>query len=751
MAQNCNLSISGNVVDEGTGIAMSYGTVYVEELKTGVASDSAGNFQLNGLCKGEYHLRFNHIGCETKTLFLYLSTDTVINVKMHHHSELVNEVMVHSHHSQHETSASSTVGKSTISEEANKDLSEMLEQLTGVSTLKSGAGVSKPVVHGLSGNRITILNNGIAQSGQQWGNDHAPEIDPYVAEHISVVKGAGALAYPGGSLGGVVLIEPDAIANDPHLHGNVNYIFQTNGLGHTLNARLQKYGKWAAWRVSATAKVIGDRSAPTYYLTNTSKREYNMAAQLEKLFSSKWEMKLYYSLFNAEIAILRGSHIGNLTDLEEALERDVPFFTNDKFSYTLNEPRQTVQHHLLKLESRHILNEHQSVRITYAGQLDNRKEFDVRRADRSDLPALSLLQWDQYLEGVYTHFFEHGMQLKSGVQLRLTDNTNDPETGILPLIPDYRTYKLGGFAVFQQEQKKLLYELGARYDLNHLQVVAISTTLPRQIERHYHTFHNYSLSSGIRYRVLPQLKLNLNVGHVLRSPEVNELYSAGLHQGVSGIEEGNRNLQNEQSTKVVLSADWNTRKKLFVQLLGYFQYINNFIYLQPEDEFRLTIRGAFPLFTYQQTDATIGGLDALVSYEPIESIRLVAKYSFLQGDDVSNKQPLVYMPSNTVFGSLSYSFKDGDKMSNSSISINGKYTFKQQHLNNGQDMAPAPNGYFLLGANIGTTFKLKKSKLRFSIAGDNLLNTVYRNYMNRQRYFSNDLGWNVSVRLNFEF
>jgi len=750
-AQNCTLSISGNVADEGTGIPMAYGTVYVEELKNGVASDSLGNFQLKGLCKGDYHLKFNHIGCETKTLFVSLSRDTVIFINMHHHSELVDEVIVHDHHSQHETAASSTISQDAISEEANKDLSEMLEQMTGVSSISTGTGVSKPVVHGLSGNRVAILNNGIAQSGQQWGNDHAPEIDPYVAEHISVVKGAGALAYPGGSLGGVVLIEPDEIENDPHLHGNVNYIFQTNGLGHTLNARLQKYSKWAAWRISATAKVIGDRSAPDYYLTNTGKREYNVAAQLEKHFNPKWEMKLYYSLFSTEIAILSGSQIGNLTDLQQAITREVPFYTQDRFSYTISEPRQTVQHHLLKLESKHILNEHQSLRLTYGGQINNRKEFDARRANRSDRPVLGLLQWDQYFEGVYDHFFEHGRQLKTGIQLRLTDNTNNPETGILPLIPDYRAYRASAFAIFQQERKKLLYELGARYDMNYLQVVAISTSLPREIERQYHTFHNYSFSSGVRYRVLPQLKLNLDLGHVLRSPEVNELYSLGLHQGVSGIEEGDRNLRNEQSTKLVLSADWNVKKKLFVQLLGYYQYISNFIYLQPEPEFRLTIRGAFPLFTYQQTDATIAGLDALISYEPIESIRLVAKYSFLQGDDVSNRQPLVYMPSNNLFGSLAYSFKDGDRMKNSSISVNGRYVFKQGHLNPDQDISPVPEGYFLVGASIGTTFKLKKTKLRCSIAGDNLLNTVYRDYLDRQRYFADDVGWNVNVRLNFSF
>ncbi|MBI1288506.1 MAG: TonB-dependent receptor [Flavobacteriales bacterium] len=749
--QNCSLSISGSLADEGTGIPMAYGTVYVEELQSGVAADSSGNFRLTNLCKGSYHLRFNHIGCETHTVFIDLKKDTTIAISMHHHNELVDEVVVHDHHSQQETAASTTINQETITEEANKDLSEMLQQMTGVSSLRTGAGVSKPVVHGLTGNRVAVLNNGVAQSGQQWGNDHAPEIDPYVAEHISVVKGASALAYPGNSLGSVVLIEPSEIANDPHLHGNVNYVFQTNGLGHTLNARLEKYAKWAAWRVSATAKVFGDRSAPDYYLTNTGKREYDVAAQLEKHISSKWEMKFYYSLFNTEIGILRGSHIGNLTDLQEAIGRDVPFFTKDTFSYKINAPHQTVQHHLAKLQSRHIFNEHQTLRLTYAAQVNNRKEFDIRRGDRSNTPALSLLLWDQFLESVYDHFFEHDRKLKTGIQLRITDNTNNPETGILPLIPDYRAYRAGAFAIFQEQKGHVLYELGARYDLTDLQVVAISSSLPREIERHYHVFNNYSLSAGMRWQVLPQLKLNLDMGHVLRSPQVNELYSNGLHQGVSGIELGNPNLKSERSSKVVLTADWNVRKKLFVQVLGYYQYVQDFIYLQPESEFRLTIRGAFPLYSYHQTDATLIGTDVLASYEPIESIRLMVKYSFLQGDDVRNHKPLVYMPSNNLFGSFAYTFKDGKKMKNSSVSINGRYVFKQNHLNADQDIMPVPNGYFLLGANLGTSFKLKKATLRCSLRGENLLNTRYRDYLNRQRYFSDDLGWNVSAQIGVTF
>lgn len=751
VGQNCDLKITGRLVDEITGRPMSYATIYVEELKTGTAADSLGKLELSDLCPGNYHLRFNHIGCETKSLFVELRSDTLLEIEMHHHNELVDEVVVHDHSSEHEVVSSTTIRSTEIAEISNRDLSEILEDVTGVSSLKSGAGISKPVLHGMYGNRLTILNNGIAQAGQQWGNDHAPEVDAFAAGHISVVKGAGALAYPGSSAGGVVLIEPDPIKKDPHLHGKVGYIFQSNGLGHTLNAQLAQYAKWAAWRVSGTAKLIGDRAAPKYYLTNTGKREYNVAAQLEKRFSPKWKADLYYSLFTTEIGILRGSHIGNLTDLEDALTRTEPLFTEDRFSYKIQAPKQKVMHHLAKLEVAYIVNDRNSLKLRYAFQLNDREEFDVRRSGRTELPALSLAQIDHFLEIQHQFFTESEVGLRSGIQLRMIDNTNNPETGILPLIPDYRSYDASAFIIASKEWQKWSSEIGGRYDLRSLEALTISNSIPREIIRYDHLFHNYSASAGVKFNAAKFLKLNLNVGHLLRAPAINEMYSNGLHQGVAGIEEGDRSLSSEQSTKAVLTADWRFGDKLFVQTLGYFQYIQNYVYLQPQDSFRLTIRGAFPVFRYEQTDATLFGADVLLSYEPIESIRLQFKYAFLRGNDLTNRQPLIYMPPNNLSASATYILPDGKKFKNTQFGLNGRYVFKQGHLNDDQDLLPVPDGYFLLGASVGTTLHTEKLEFQFSLRGQNLLNSIYRDYLNRQRYFADELGWNLNLRMGVVF
>lgn len=750
--QNCNLIFKGQVIDESTGVALPFTSIYNPATQNGVMADSLGNFEMKNLCAGSYQFQFSHIGCDTKQFRVDLQRDSIYTIFMNHHNEWLNEVVVHGKNEGNSTQVSNTLNTEQVVSEGNKDLASLIGKIQGVSTLKTGSGISKPVIQGLYGNRVTILNNGIAQAGQQWGNDHAPEIDPFVANHISVIKGASALLYSGSSLGGVVLVEPGNIPHNEQLNGDVNYIFQTNGLGHTLNTHIGRSDDWAAWRVTGTVKVVGDMQTPDYYLTNTGKREGNLAVQLEKTIASRWHTNLYYSLYNTNIGILRGAHIGNLTDLEDAFTRPIPFFTEDHFSYNINSPRQEVQHHLLKLETNYLISDVQSLKIKYGGQLDNRKEFDVRRGGRSDIPALSLWQNNQYLDGIYNLSLPKGYSLKTGIQLNYVDNVNNPETGILPLIPDYRSYNGAAILVLKREKDKLFYELGARYDVKQLDVWAISRTLPREIETHNHVFNDYNLSAGATYQFTGFLKTNLDVGYVLRSPEINELYSYGLHQGVSGIEIGNPEMKSEKSLKMVLSTDWNLGSKLFIQALGYYQNIHNFIYLQPQDEFELTIRGAFPVFMYEQTNAEIIGSDLMLSYEPFSNLKFVTKYSVLKGTNVTENIPLVYMPPNNWSATGTYYFKNPGKFHNNSISINGEYVFKQKNYVDGQDFVPPPDGYFLLGFNAATVIPLEHHKnIKISVQGENVLNKKYRDYMNRQRYFADDVGINLMLRVSYNF
>ncbi len=158
-----------------------------------------------------------------KRFLFRFKRDTNINVLLDHNSHLLNEVTIVSEEATINFQESQSINSESIAKQSSKNLANMLEEISGVSTIKNGNGIAKPVIHGMYGNRISILNNGIAQSGQQWGVDHSPEIDPLVANKITVVKGVGALEYLGNSLGNVILVEPKAINKEPHLHGESRY------------------------------------------------------------------------------------------------------------------------------------------------------------------------------------------------------------------------------------------------------------------------------------------------------------------------------------------------------------------------------------------------------------------------------------------------------------------------------------------------------------------------------------------------
>ena len=528
VAQNCNLQISGKVVEQSTDTPLPFVSIYVEETESGTTTDSSGEFTLHGLCPRDYHIQFSHIGCEKIELYINVNSDTIIFVSMAHHSELLNTIEVEGHlHDEAITQSLTVVPQNELSENVGKPLAEIIESISGVSSLQNGSGISKPVIHGMFGNRVTILNNGLPQAGQQWGNDHAPEIDPNMAENIVVVKGVGVIEHGGSGLGGIVMIEPGTISNDPHLHGRVNYNFQTNGNGNALSIKLEQASSLAKWRATVSAKLFGDHRSPDYYLTNTGAKEANGSIQLHKEFGHALHSDLYMSTFNTEIGILRGAHVFTKEDFLSALNRTTPFNTNDKFSYTLDAPKQEVHHHLLKLSNKYFLNENRLVEMHYGAQLNKRHEFDRRRAGRTETPALSLQLWSHELGLKYDGALANNSDLSVGILGQYQDNDNDPETGILPLIPDYQTRALNGFAIYHTNNSKLNYEVGARYDHTAHKVAAIRN---REVVRSEHNFDNFSFLGGFSWQPNSTYQFKFNSGFVQRSPEINELYSKGLHQ-----------------------------------------------------------------------------------------------------------------------------------------------------------------------------------------------------------------------------
>ncbi len=756
-AQECNIAITGTVIDEASQSPLSYVNIFIQETQTGTTTDDDGQFAFDDICEGHYHFIVSHIGCADEKFHFDIFQDTTINIGLSHTPTSLGTVVIAGQQNDFDNQANLTVKRNIIEDNSNQNLSGMLENETGIHLLKNGNGISKPIVHGLYGNRLMVLNNGVLQSGQQWGNDHSPEIDPFSSDKITVLKGASVIEYGGGNLGSAILTAPKRIEREPHLHGQINYIFETNGFGHTVNSRLQKYTPFLAWRVNGTFKKYGDKKTANYFLNNTGLEEYNLSLQLEKNWNDRLFLDFYASTFNTRLGVLRGSHIGNLTDLEQALNNEVPFFTESNFSYNLEAPKQHVSHHFVKAKTKYFISDQQILEIIVAGQLNDRKEFDIRRTERKDIPALSLKQYTFNSDIKYSHTFGDYWKFKIGNQNIITDNTNNPETGILPLIPDYRSWKSGFFSTLSFDKNKSSLNLGLRYDYEQQTVLKISNALPREIVRFENKFHNVSGLFSYKIKIAETQSIGWNIGYAMRNPAVNELYSNGLHQGVSGIEEGDAELAVEKAMKNTLEYKWIPSSNFAFNVLAYHQYFNDYIYLNPQDEVRLTIRGAFPVFKYEQTDATIYGLDISTQFTVNHSILGLLRYSYLKGEDVENEVPLIFMPPNSFFGSLTYRAPKSIKltkklkMEDFEIELSNRLVFEQKNILEGQDFVLPPSSYNLVGLKFSNNLILPSYKIRSFIKADNLLNVRYRDYLNRQRYFADDIGLSITVGINVKF
>lgn len=730
-ASDCLLTLTGRLIDEHENEPLSYATIFSLTTGQGAVADEAGNFSLPDLCAGKQTFRFSHVGCDNEERTINLRADTAITVYLHHHDNYTETVVV--------TGKQNLGYSEELDQLATDELAGALERITGVSSLRTGTAAAKPVVDGMFGNRLSIQNNGIAQSGQQWGNDHAPEIDPWIAAYVRVVDGVEALKYAGSTVGATVLIEPAPLRETEGRSGKAAYNFQSNGLAHGLNARLSQGGK-TAYRISATGKISGDQQAPDYFLSNTGRREANAALQLARFHDERWTSRLYYSIFNANIGVLRGAHVGNLTDLSLAIEREEPFFTEDKFTYATASPRQAVTHHLLKAETEFRPNDDHRLMLRYGGQLNDRKEFDVRRGERSDEAALSLQQFNHLIETAWHHDLGPDRHLDANLQYELTRNDNQPGTGVLPLIPDYNGNRASGYLAYHHEREKFQYHAGLRFDRQFFEAITISRDLPRRIERFEHVFTTLGASFEMRRQIGERLSLRGGITYRERAPQINELYSNGLHQGVSGIEEGDGDLRPEKSLKMTAGLFHGGLKWSFYASL-FAQPISDYIFLEPQDEFRLTIRGAFPVFLYRAGDALLYGTNLQTIYTPTKRWEIDARLALVRGDNLTEDQPLVFMPTDNL--RLGVTFRPAEGWE---LVAEGLFVARQNRLEEGQDFLVPPAGYALFDFSLGRVWTLPSNRsLRLRAAAQNLLNTSYRDYLDRQRYFADAAGRNIQM------
>lgn len=748
----CNLTLHGRVVDEHDGSPLDFTSVVIPGTAHAATADDQGRFTLEGLCPRSYTLRFSHIGCLPREQRVQLPhADTLVLYLEHHALELADVEVVAKRPDDHVGQSHTTLDRAAMELQDGTGLAGLIGDIPGVQVLRTGPTIGKPMIHGLGGNRVLVLNQGVRQEDQQWGSEHAPNLDPLSSDRITVVKGAAGVQYGADAIGGVVITEPVELPVSPGLRGEVQLQGSSNGRGGGAGGLLEGGVKGVdglGWRVQGSGLLLGDQQSPEYVLSNTGTRDGGGSAAIGWR-TPRQGIQLYYSLYLRELGILRAAHIGNVDDLQRAIATGEPWYTAP-FTHAIEAPRQTVSHQLGKAKAYRFLGGRNRLEATYAFQLDERREYDVRRGGRSDIPALDLHLATHTGEGVFKHFIGERLHGKAGINALYQENLNVPGTGVRPLIPNYRKRNGGVFAVEHLDLgANLELEAGARLEATRLEVYKY--TLAGGFITPVHAYTDHALSFGLNWGIRDSLRLRANIGTAFRPPQVSELYSEGLHHGTAAIEVGDPGLGSEHAVKASAELEaYALHGRLRLNLSGHGSRLGGFIQLQP-DGFQLTIRGAFPVFRYTATDAWIYGLDGEAEWNFLPHWALRPRLSLVRGRDLQAHAWLYQMPADRLANSLIFRIPEAGRWHALECSLTATVVFHQSRAPMGIDFMEPPRGYHLLGLSAGVGRSLGHGELRLGLEGSNLLNAAYRDYLDAFRYYADARGTDVSVWVRYSF
>ncbi len=778
---NCGFRLRGRVLNESQE-PLAGATVVLTEPSKGESTNQEGAFEFRNVCAGRYTVEVRFVGYQAQQQVVSVpQSDDVVFALVVDATQL-NEVVVTDRRAENPVSTATVITAKQLEAAPGKSLGEVLQTVSGVNSIQSGPAIFKPVIHGVHSQRVLILNNGIRQEGQQWGAEHAPEIDPFTAHTITVIKDAGAIKYGTDALGGVIIITPAELPEEPGLGGQVNMIANSNNRGLTFSGMLEgglaKPG-WG-WRVQGTGKYAGDSRAPDYVLSNTGFREQNFSAALGYHRKNKG-VEVYYSQFNTEIGILKGSSTSNGNDLVAAIENEPPRLTAP-FTYAIGQPRQEVRHDLIKLNG-HLSQGAHTWQVQYGFQYNERQEFDIRRGSLRQRPQLAFDLFTHTLDVDWETAHENRIRCR-GINGMFQDNNKIDGTSTIPFIPNFRHYSVGAFWIEQFRGPRWDTEIGVRYDYR-LYDASGFTLLNRPYESQVQ-FHNMSGTLGATRKLSPGHKLINTLATAWRPPNVAELYSAGTHQSVATIEYGllltpdgtavrdyrDSNVRPEQAVKWVSTYQW-TARAFSLEVSAYANYIANYIYLRPRGV-NSTIRGFFPLSVYTQTDASFLGADLKTTWQWNRELSSEAKASWLRATDERENDFLIFIPSNRVELSMRYEPHRTLGTARLFAEARGRYVARQQRaprvvrmpdiIDNalmGRDIieedprnfdfvAPPP-AYVWLGCSVGAEIPAGKTRMTVRLAAENLLNTSYREYTNRMRYYADEVGRNINLALKWAF
>ena len=716
-AQN---SVTGKITDTKNQAIIGV-SVYAPELHKGTSTDENGKYTLSNIPTGNVKLTFAFTGLATQNKTInVMKKENILDIILEETVLHMDEVIVSTAFNKIQSQNVMKVEHSTIKELQQKGTSTLIEGLAtipGVSQVSTGTSIGKPVIRGLSGNRVLVYSQGVRIENQQFGDEHGLGLNDAGIESVEIIKGPASLLYGSDALGGVLYFNPEKFANAGTFTTNFSQKFFSNTLGSNSSLGLKtstenwKFLARGTYNTHSDYKISrGDR------VTNTRYNETDFKTGIG-YSNSKFSSVFRYNYNDLDLGIP-----------EEGIAEQT---TNKKTEY----PKQAVFNHLLSLNNVFFF-EKSKLDVDLGYISNDRSEFEDSEVAVLHL-KLNTFNYDA------KYYLPQLGKFESIVGIQGMHQTN-ANSGEEYLIPDATTNDFGVFGTGNYEWKSNVIQAGLRFDNRKITTTAFGISGEegsfKAIDK---SFDSFNSSLGYKTNLGKHLSLRLNVASGFRAPNLAELTSNGVHEGTNRYEVGNSDLKTEQNVQTDLNLEYKSSHiEFFVN--GFYNHINNYIYTSSTG----AIIDDNAVFDYIQNDAKLFGGEIGFHFHPhpLDWLHYETSFANVTGKK-QNGDYLPLIPANNWNNTIRTEFKIINWLEDGFATLNISSTFNQDNVSGFETKT---DGYTLLNLGFGGKVKLGKTIFDLNLNANNLLDKEYTAHLSRLKTDGiPNIGRNIVLGLNF--
>jgi len=729
-------TLRGKVTDAIDGSALIGVSISVPDVGESAVTDANGCYILSGLPRKRVTLQVSYIGHQTIIRDVDLAKDQKIDFIMQESNATLNEIVVTGLTGRALMKDSPTpisvVTERELQAASSTNVIDALSHQAGISQISTGSGISKPVIRGLSHNRIVTVNDGVRQEGQQWGDEHGIEIDAQSVGQVEILKGPASLIYGSDAMAGVVVFYGEPMLPQGKMTADVSSEYQTNNGLFAYSARFAGNKSGFLWNIRYSDKMAhAYKNKLDGYVLNSQFRERAVTSMLG--LNRTWgHSRLNLSYWHLKPGIVEGERdetTGQFTTVEmlNGEETDVVATEKQLKKYGVLMPFQQVRHYKAVLNNTFFVGDG-TLKAIIGYQQNRRQEFEeVAEPDVCGLDfQLHTINYDLR----YTPADIAGWQLTGGVGGMFQRSLNHGEEF---LIPAYCLFDVGSFVTANRKSGRWVLSGGVRADNRHLHSFALADRFSR-ISRN---FFGFTGSAGAVFRINDNANARLNVARGFRAPNLSELASNGEHEGTLRYELGNSALQPEYSWQIDAGIDFSS-PVISMEAALFANFIDNYIFSSRNGD--VDESSGHAVFQYTQGDARLMGFELNVDVHPVERVHFQNTFSYV--DAVQLHQPkdrkyLPFTPPAKLSSELRFDILRDNRglFNNTYCQIGADVYFRQNHFYAAEDTETATPSYTLLSASAGTDVQWHRHKVAsVYLIGDNLTDRAYQSHLSRLKY-----------------